>query len=283
MPPDTTPGKEIYVSVTEGADSIARGGNWRRAYKTLQEAVNKARSGDFIYVAPGEYDEAVTIARAKSNLTIIGVGGRGAVFVAPSTTNATALTIEADDFTMDNVGCDGDGAGHAVVNRGRRTRISRSKIEGGTDGLRLTLGSIAQIDAGTQGKGDDLWFIDCEIASNTNGVNLVSTDYGAVTQIRFRDCTFHDNTKDFFETVGAGGSVGVLFRDLDVEGCKFRRMEDGTEPTFYMDLNGDNANSGVVADCTFPTALAGGKNLVSTALIWTANKHADGISNAQPS
>jgi pectin methylesterase-like acyl-CoA thioesterase len=273
-------GRDIYVS-TVGSDNH-HGLNWANAKATFAAAVARASAGDRILIAPGKYSEVCTIPRAKSNITVIGVGGKGSVYFE-ATTNGTGLTNEADDITIENVGFAGNGTGHAVVNRGRRLRMEDCKLEAGTNGLRLTLGSDAQITALTHGKGDDLWFIGCEISGNTTGVMLVCTDYGAVTQVRFRDCTFHDNTKDFDETVGAGGSAAITFRDLDIEACKFRRKEDGTEPTAYIDLNANNANSGVVADNSFPTALAGAKNLVSTALIWTANKHTGGISNAQPS
>lgn len=251
---------------------------------SLQRALDRADVGDAIYIGPGEYVEPIVVARAQSALTIIGTGNRGAVAVAPDDTNATALTIEADDVTVINVGCDGAGTGAGLLNRGRRTRVIGSKIEGGTVGLKLTLGTDAQITAGTHGKGDDLWFTDCEVAYNTKGVELVATDYGALTQVRFRGCTFHDNTAaDFEESHGAGGAVGVHFRDLDIGGCAFLRMEAGTQPTKYLSLNDDNGNTGVVHDNTFATALDGGKNLVSTGLIWVANKHTGGISGAQPS
>lgn len=252
------------------------------SFLTIAEAVSNASAGDTIWVAPGEYDEAVTV--DVDQLTLVGYGGRGSSFIAPSTTNATAVTITSDDVTLINIGCDGDGTGFGLLNYGRRTRAEKCKIEGGTDGLRLTLGTVAQIAAGTHGKGDDCWFIDCEFAWNTNGVKFLCTDYGAVTETHFRDCTFHDNTAaDFEEGVGSGGSAAVGWMGLDIGGCHFLRQQDGTEPTKYLSLNDDNGNKGVVHGCTFPTALNGGRNLVSTGLIWSGNFHTGGISTGQPS
>jgi hypothetical protein len=223
----------------------------RAAKKTLQGAVDEAVAGDVIHVLPvaDGYDEEVVIPLAKTNLTIIGLGGRGAVYVEPSATNATGLTNEANDTTFINVGIAGAGTGHAVANRGRRLRLTSCKVEGGTDGLRLTSGTAAQVAAGTHNDGSDTWFKDCE----------------------------------FVDTVGSGASASILWRDLDISRCRFRRAEDGTEPTMYLDLDRDNGNKGVAADNELPTALAGGKNLVSTGLIWVSNKHTDGISGAQPS
>jgi len=267
--------------VIEGAETPF-GANRYVAYSaTIASVLDQAVAGDTIYIQPGEYNEAVTIARAKSNLTLIGMGGRGSVFIAPTTSNATAMTILADDVTLVNIGCDGDGTGSGLVNYGRRTRGYGCKIEGGTVGLKLTLGTVAQINAGTHGKGDDTWWVDCEIAWNTKGVELVATDYGAVTQARFRACTFHDNSAADFEE--SGGTASIRYRDLDIGSCHFLRQEDGTEPTAYVLLNDDNGNKGVVHGCTFPTALNGGKNLVSTGLIWTGNFHTAGISTGQPS
>lgn len=277
------PGTRWYVNASTGDDSDGAT-TWGTACATVSQAVSLASAGDDILVAPGEYDEAVTVPREKSNLTIVGVGGRGAAFIAPSTTDATAVTVLADDCTLVNIGCDGDGTGSGLVNYGRRTRAYACKIEGGTIGLKLTLGTVAQIGDGTHGKGDDCWFVDCEFAWNTNGVKFYGTDYGAVTEAHFRGCLFHDNSAaDFEEADGTGGSAAVRFAGLDIGDCRFLRQQDGTEPTKYLSLNDDNGNKGVVHGCTFPTALDGGHNLVSTGLIFVGNFMTGGISTGQPS
>ena len=77
-------------------------------------------------------------------------------------------------------------------------------------GCQTTLGSDAQITAGTRGKGDDLWFNDCEFAWSDAGVILVGSDYGAVTQARFRDCVLHDLTTHIAEALQAGSSADAL-------------------------------------------------------------------------
>ena len=273
-------GKYWFVDGESGNNGNP-GDRLSRAFKTATYALTRMTDHDALLFTPGGYNEALTIPRALDNVVLFGLGGRGAAYIAPSTTNATALTIEADDVTVINVGADGDGTGDGCLNRGARTRLIGCKIEGGTIGLRLTLGTVAQIAALTHGKGADLWITDCEIAWNTKGVQLVATDYGALTQVRFRRCVFHDNTAADFEE--SGGTVSIRYRDLDIGACNFLRQEDGTEPTAYILLNDDNGNKGVVHGCTFPSALAGGKNLVSTGLIWTGNLHTGGISTTQPS
>lgn len=277
---------ELYVDTSTGSNND-NGRSWANAFATITAALSAASSGDVIYVAPGEYDEAVTVARAKSNIQIIGVGGRGAAFIAPSTTNATALTVLADDVTIKNLGCDGDGTGSGCINYGRRFRAVGCKFEGGDGangtGLTLTLGTDAQITALTHGKGDDSRIEDCEFAYNTHGLRLVCTDYGAVTQARIYDCYFHDNTNGIEEANGSGGSASVRYRDLEILRCRFLRNEDGTEPTMYVALNDDNGNKGVMANCVIPSAINGGKVLVSTGLIYVGNYHTGGLSTAQPS
>lgn len=275
-------GQHVYVDNDKGRDSYV-GLTPDRAKQTLQAAIGIVRPYGVIHLAPGTYAATeATIGRDNGQITIVGEGGRGAIALEAGT-NGTCLTNLADDVAIVNVGLAGDGTGHAFVNYGRRMRIDGSKIEGGADGLRLTLATVAQDTAGTHGRGDDIWLKDCEFAYNTNGIDLVPTDFGAVTQVYIEDCVFHGNTKDITETLGSGATASVTFRNLTIDGCIFQRAEDGSQPMAYIDLNADNANTGQVSNCVFPTALAGGKNTVGTGLIWISNKHTGGISGAQPS
>lgn len=260
-------------------------GNYRfvsPAREALQRAVSSVSSGTTLFLAPGDYEEAVVIPGAKDNLTLVGMGGRGAVaIVAP--TNGVALTNHGRDVTLVNIGCEGDGTGGGLVNTGRRFRAFGCKLEGGAFGARMAVGGTAEIDAGTQDKGDDCWLVDCEFAWSEAGLLLVGGGYGAVTQLHVQGGLVHNCTKGVTEAVGTGASAPVLFRNLTLDGVTFDRDEDGTEPTNYVDLNLDNTNTGLVVGCRFPSALNGGKNLVSTAVLWVANHHPAGLSNGQPS
>lgn len=258
-------------------------------YATIQDAVDAASAGDTIIVAPGQYDETVTISRTGadgeelSNLTIIGAGGRGAVFIEPSTEDAGGLVCHADDVTLVNIGCAGEDETSAVALTvtGARFRAYGCKLEGGLSQLVLGPGTDAQITAGTRGDGADALFQDCEFCWGTNGVVLTASDYGAVTQARFRGCKFHNLTAASFEE--AGGSVDVRFRNLEISDCTFDDLEGGTAPTKFVSLNDDNANDGIATNNRFPTAINSGLNLVSTALHWVCNQHTGGVSTAQPS
>jgi hypothetical protein len=256
------------------------------AYDTIQEAVDDAVAGDRILIAPGAYDETVTIARAKSNLTLVGMGGRGSVFIEPSTEDASGLICHADDVTIVNIGAAGEDETSAIALTvtGSRFRAYGCKLEGGLSQLVIGPGTVAQEAAGTHGVGADGLFEDCEFAWGTNGVVLTASDYGAVTQQRFRGCKFHNLTAAAFEeSTGSGGAADIVFRNLEISDCTFDDLEGGTAPTAFILLNGDNANDGIVTNCRFPSAINSGKNLVSTALHWVSNFHTGGVSTGQPS
>lgn len=277
----------IWVDSTNGSNGFD-GSSAQYAVATITKALEMATAGDFIMVLPGQYDESPTVVRTThSKLTIIGVGNRGSVYIEPSTEDADGLTVNADDVTIINIGCaaEDDSAGnYALIVTGSRFRAFGCKFEGGEQQVRFGPGTVAQEAAGTHGRGGDCLFDDCEFAWGTYGFVVVGTDYGAATQVFVQNCRFHNiATACVFEVVGSGGSAGVLFRNLQLRDCIFDDSEGGTAPTFYVDLNGDNANDGIVAGCQFPTAINSGLNLVSTALHWVGNFHTGGISTAQPS
>lgn len=280
--------KAVFVDGTNGSDG---NNGTTRPFATIQKAVDviqdQYNSRGIIFIAENAdgYDEAVTIDRAEgSSIILFGNGGRGSVFIAPSTTNATALTNHTDDVTLVNVGCDGDGTGNGLTNTGSRFRAYGSKFETDTGAaIQMTLGTVAQEAAGTRGRGADCLFEDCETAWATDGVLLTCTDYGAVTQVYFRRCKHANHTNYFNESVGSGGSAAVLFRNLEISDGVFDDPEDGTAPTAFILLNDDNGNTGIVTRNSFPSAINSGKNLVSTALHWVSNYHTGGISTGQPS
>lgn len=280
-------GSYLFVDSTNGSDGN-RGVSLNRAFATIQKAVDLATRGTTIVVAPGQYDETVTISRtsAHSNMTIMGMGGRGAAYIEPSTEDTAGMVCHADDVTLINLGiaAEDETSAAALTVTGSRFRAYNCKIEGGADQLIIGPGTVAQEAAGTHGVGADALFRDCEFCWGTDGVVLTCTDYGGVTQHRYERCRFHNLTaKHFTEAVGSGGSAAVTFFNIVIVDCDFDDLEDGTAPTNYIDLNGNNANTGVVTRCSFPTAINSGLNLVSTAVHWVSNFHTGGVSTGQPS
>lgn len=273
-----------YIFVDAAATGTLNKGTKQYPYSTITAAVARAQAGDCIVIMPGDYDESVTISRELNNLVLVCPAGRGAAYIAPTDTDAVALTNNADDVTIVNVGLDGADAGAGLINTGSRLRVYGSKLEGDDIALQLTLGTVAQEAAGTHGVGADILLSDCEIAWATTGGLLTCTDYGAVTQVVLDRCRFHNSSAAALtESVGSGGSASVLFRNLVVQDCTFDDLEDGTAPTAFILLNDDNANTGIVTRCSFPTAINSGDNLVSTAVHWVCNYHTGGVSTGQPS
>ena len=259
-----------------------------RPLSLLSDAIDDAVSGDLILVGPGDYTGAHTIPVGKSNLTIVGVGARGSVFIS-ATGAVTSLTNNANRTTLRNISIEGDETGGSIglLNRGRGLRYNVGRILNVATCARFTLGTPTEVTAGTYGDGSDTLCEDVEFSWGTDGVELRGVndavgggDFGT-TQNYFRKCTFHNLSNSSF--IDAGTEVTQRFRDLEVSDCIFKRVEAGTEPTFYMDLDASNSNSGIVTRCSFPSALAGGKNLVSTAVIWASNYHTGGVSTTVPS
>src|ERR1051326_4041281 len=121
-----------YVSTSDGSDTAYNGKSAGFAFATIQHAINSASVGDTILVAPGSYDEAVTIDRPTAHsfcLSIFGVGPKGSVAIAPSASNSTGLTNHADDVSIYNIGCAATGTGSAISNTGSRFRAFGCKIE----------------------------------------------------------------------------------------------------------------------------------------------------------
>lgn len=275
------PGSVWFVKPSGSDNNDGR--SFDGAYATVAKAIASCVAGDTISLGQGDFSEAaITIPRALRGLTIIGASGRGGSAIATSTTNGTCLTNLANDVTLINVGLAGDGSGGGLKNYGDRFRAFQCKIEGGAIGALMTLGTVAQIAALTHGKGADCLFDDCEFCwSSAAGVKITASDYGAVTQLFLRNCRFHNLSAAHFEE--SGGTVSIRFRNLQITDCVFDNDEGGAAPTKFLSLNDDNGNDGIVARCSFPTAINGGLNLVSTKLLWVSNFHTGGLSTGQPS
>lgn len=262
-----------------------------RPFSTITNAVSACPDGGYIYAFPKYdgtgYDETVTIARGKDNVSLIGVGGRGSVFIDPTTEDAGGMVVRGNDLTLRNIGiaAEDDTSGNiSLLVTGARFRAYGCKIEGGDEQVRIGPTTVALGAASNVETGADSLFEDCEICWGAKGIVLNCTDYGAVTQCFVSRCRFHNLTAAHMdERTGTGGSAAVSFRNLQVSDCLFDDAEGGAAPTRYLLLNDDNGNDGIVTRCSFPTAINGGLNLVSTALHWVSNYHTGGVSTGQPS
>ena len=83
------------------------GGDKEGRYKTIQEAVNVAKSGDTVVVMPGVYDENIT---ASKSVRIIGLGNRDEIVIAPTKSESAGIYIRnGDGFLISNLTIKTDG------------------------------------------------------------------------------------------------------------------------------------------------------------------------------
>lgn len=264
-------GQHVYVDADKGADTRV-GLSPDNAKRTLAAAIAITPAYGVIHLAPGTYSltEAV-IGIDNDNITIIGEGGFGAIAIEG---DDDVVTLEnfGNDVQLINLDIAAAGTGTALLNHGRRLRAINCKFEGGATAVHLQDGADGEPDS------SDCIFDGCEFAWTDTGVQLTSGFHGGVTQLTIRKSKFHDCSAASITSNAGADHLGI-----EVSGCLFDGMEDGSDPTAMILLNGGSVNSGIVADCSFATALAGGLNLVDATVHWVSNRHTGGLSTGQPS
>lgn len=268
----TTWGNTWFVDPVNGSNAMD-GKSPLSAFASIQKAVNSAAARDLIMLAPGGYDETVTIPVRLNNLILMGTMGRGSSYIEPSTAGAEGMQVVADDVTLYNLGVAGDDTASYALNLHAcaRFRAYNCKFEGVT-------GPQILLDGTDDAQVADALFEGCEIAWGTLGFVFDNSTYGYPTQIFVRNCNFHDITTNMF-----GIASGGLVKGLEVTGCLFDNAEDGTAPTDYILLS-DNGNTGVFAGNFFATATnATGVLTIGTGLKWSVNGTEAGWSAARPS
>ena len=240
-------GSQWFVS-SEHTGAFGRGDSFDHPLATIQAAVDAAAAGDMIFIAPGDYDEAVTITDADI-IVYIGCGGRGNVAVVPSATDGVAITISgtaanrAQDITLINVGGEGNGTGGGLYVYGniRRIRAIGCKFEGGAFATKL--------ESTAAGSVGDTQFRDCEFAWTTTALHLTVSGAGdPVTNVYVKGCLFHNFTAD-------GVLTSATFADgLWIDDNVFANQEGGTEPTQFLDID-DAGTTGFVCNNVFATTV----------------------------
>jgi polygalacturonase len=243
-------------------------------YATIQAAESASSPGDVILIAPGSYDETVTVNVAK--LTFIGLGGRGAAFIEPSAAGAEGMQITGvDDVTLINLGIDGDDTADYALNV---NDVSRFRAFGCKFELGSGTGPAVLLNGTATGQVGDALFRDCEFAWAGTGVQFDDSAYGYPTQIFIDACRFHNLT-----TAGLGLASGGGVLNLHVTDCVFDNLEDGTAPTDYVkvDRSGD---TGIFSGNRFATATNAASVLtIATGIKWVSNATEAGWSTARPS
>lgn len=272
-----------YVDAAAGG--AGGGASYASAFNTLAKALAACAAGDTILLAPGAYDESVTILRTKPDIALIGVGNRGAVSIAPQTAGAEGLLCHADDVTLVNVGVAAPDAGdYAIKVTGSRFRAQGCKFEGAaTAGYAFGFGpgTAAAVAAHTQGKGGDLTLDDCEFCWGFNGLNFITSDYGTPTQVQIYRGRFHNLSNICLLGTPAAFGIGSV-RNLEVIDSYFGRLEDGTKPSDFVKVD-DASDTGYFSGNRFAIATNASADLkIGAKVLWAANATEAGWSTARP-
>ena len=245
---------------------------------SVAAALNIAVTGDVIMLGPQRHQEGnLTLAAGKTNVTIIGMGNRGACYIEPANAGDEGLNVLADDCTLINVGVAGNATGDYGLKVGDNTtevarfRAMGCKFEGPT-------GANPAAAVVLQQTGDTI-LDDCEFAWNSNALLLASGASSFVTQTRIQRCLFHNSTTVHIGAIGGAVQVCV---DLWVLDNYFAEDEAGVAPTDFILLS-DNANTGFITGNRFanPTN-ATGVITIGTGLIYNPNGTEAGWSTARP-
>lgn len=266
---------------------LNQGTSQSSAFKTIGAAITASVGGrgDLIVIASGAYDETVTIPATKSEITLLGNGGQGSIGIAPSTAAAKALINNADGVTLINI----DMAGHTTATYGCFSTGSRfnaygCKFEGAdTSGAALGIGpgTAAQVSAGTAGNAGAIKLINCEFAWTYNGLALVTSDYGTPTQVEVIGSWYHNNSNTCVMGVPAAFGIGSV-RNLNHKGGSLGRMEDGTAPADFINVNAAS-DTGIFTDNSIAIATNAAADIkVGAKILWVANATEAGWSTARP-
>lgn len=270
-------GTDRYVD--SGKSTAGDGLSWGGAYLTIGAAITASIARDRIHIAPGAYNETVTL--NKNNLTLIGHGGRGAVFVQPTTAGAEGMRVTGADVTLINVGVEApDGGDYALNVSGsiavnadgvRRFRAYQCKFEGPT-------GTAVLLDGNADDQPGDLLFADCEFAWCGTGLVFDASGFGVPTQVFVEGCRFHN----FTAAAIAENDSDAYVDGLEVIDSVFDVREGGTAPTDFIVV--DHASSvGVFSGNRFATATNAASVLtIGAGILWMANATEAGWSTARP-
>lgn len=238
-------------------------------YLTAAAGVSAVANGDILAISAGAYYETLTV---NKSIGLVGLGGRGSAAIGGVAAGAEGVKVTADDVTMVNVGVFANASADYALNLNAvsRFRAYGCKFEGPD-------GTVVLLDGSATDQCADILFEDCEFAWGGSGVIFDNSDYGYPTQIFFRHCRFHNLTAAALAEAAGGG-----VNDIHMEDCIFGNLEDGSNPTKFINLVG-SSNSGIVTRCSFPVAINSGLNLVDTGIVWSSNFHTGGVSTGQPS
>lgn len=276
--------REMFVPDPEGKN---------RYFQTLGEAVASllGTANALIVMAPGTYAESIVIPRSQGGLTILGLGNRGEISIAPTAAAVNGITFSNDNLTLVNIDVDVSGSAgslFAVKGTGSRLRLLLGcKLEGastlGSAALGVGPGSVAAVTAGTEGRSGDLDIESAEFCWSDHGVKLIATDFGVPTEVFITKSRFHNLVTSHVTGVPGAFGIGSVACLEHVDNVH-DNAEGGVAPTkFFTTLNGAVNDDGIVTGNRFATATnAAAAFQVNTRLFWVVNATRAGWTTAQP-
>ena len=285
--------ENIHVNGT-GSDETGDGTE-ERPYKTISKALENVKYGQTIVVAPGEYDEPITITEGLSHITLLGANAEndprpwgnwdsenttiltGGIFIMTSGTHVTTIPNNLDAFTVK--GFDFQGKGFVVegwwengsfsnicIENNRFTDIddnSNSAIHFNTslpmavDNLTISRNYIKNV--GTSG-------------NNPSGINISSAKGAIVIDNNYIAETNHSSIQVFNQQIGSltitnnhlenwdrdnvDGGRAFRFTNLDVDSVTI----SGNALLRSADLKGDDLNDTYLKISNSSTFIDASKN-----------------------
>lgn len=251
-------GKFMFVDATTGSDG-ATGLTEDDALASIARALVLAQSGDIIMIAPGSYDENLSV--TKDYITMIGLSLSGYARPDVVPTTGMALSVHAQGFSAKHMRFAGAGVGGIGIQmQGNGWLLEDCVIESASNhGLRLFPDADDDSFTASEGLALNCLIRDC----GGSGISFECPAPGleggvGPTDNVIKGCRFYGNALDIGDVNGIGTNNQTFTRCL-VEDCEF--MSQGV--TAYIDLsNGTASAQGMIASSIFADQLAAASEVV---------------------
>lgn len=225
-------------------------------FATIQEAIDTSQSGDTIVIAPGSYDENLSVlsSRGKDYLTLIGWSPSGYARPDVVPTAGMALIVQAQGFVCKHIRFAGAGVGGIGVQQMGNGFLYDDCVFESSSNIGFRLFPDANDSSFTASEGMVLNSLIRDCAGGGISFENPGAPAGVgATDVIIQGCRFYGNTgNDIFDV--QAGALYTVQRVL-ITGNQFLTKD----PTSYIDLSaGAATNSGLISNNYFAFSTAGG-------------------------